>query len=155
MAVRRPVDGDVVLRVGEVGVRESRQFGLACNTDPGIGNWDWAYSPPVGNRFRLLKVSLWYGGGYGASPCGGTVYLKYGFSEPANVNVMLNTWEDVLPMWAGQIKPTWVFQGIDCFLHWDFYQEYVQQTARFGLYIENFSADRGWWVNVWFQIARG
>ena len=132
----------------------SRVFGLACKANAGIGNDDFAYSPPVGNRFWLRWMSLWFGGG-NASTCAGTIYISSGLGVPANGEVVALRWEMVIPFWSGTTKPAIMLQGREGYLWWPMNRLYRGEGLRFGLAIENGSATRPWWVNAWFEISEG
>lgn len=133
---------------------ESRVFGLACKTIAGIGADDFAYSPPVGVPVRLLFVGIWYGGADLVNCCGGTINISFGTGVPDRETVATR-WDKVVPFWAGTTKPSIMVQGQAGYLHMPMNRLFTGEALRFGLAIENFSAARVFWVNVWFEISEG
>ena len=132
----------------------SRAFGLACKANAGIGVDDFAYSPPMGVPFRLLFMSLWYGGSDLTNQCGGTIYITFGTGVPTH-EIVATTWEIIVPFWAGTTKPAIMVQGLEAYLYWPMNRLFTGEALRFGLAIENFSDTRPFWVNVWFEISEG
>lgn len=132
----------------------SRVFGLACKAAVGVGAGDFAYSPPMGRSVWLRFMSIWYGGSDSANNCAGTIYVSSGTGVPTAL-IISTQWEIVVPFWAGTTKPAIMVQGREGYLSWPMSRPYTGESRRFGLRIENGSASRPFWVNVWFEIAEG
>lgn len=132
----------------------SRVFGLAAKAAAGAGNSDSAYSPAVGNHFWLRFVGIWFGCSDLVNPVGGTIYLTFGSGVPTET-IIVNDWEIVIPFWAGTTKPAIMVYGHGQYLSFPMNRLFTGESLRFGLCVENASADRPFWVNTWFEISEG
>ncbi|MBA7479330.1 hypothetical protein ES707_14764 [subsurface metagenome] len=132
----------------------SRTFGLACKAAAGIGDSDFAYSPPLGTPFWLLGVGIWFGSEDPAQNTGGTIYIATGTGIPV-AGQIATQWELVIPFWAGTTKPAIMVRGANQFLWFPMTRLYKAEALRFGMTIENGYAEGTFWVNSWFEISEG
>jgi len=132
----------------------SRTFGLACKAKAGIGEKDFAYSPPMAKNFWLLGVGIWFGSEDPMQNTGGTIYIAAGTGTPT-ASVIATEWEIVIPFWAGTTKPAIMVRGANQFLRFPMKRLYIENMSRFGMTIENGYAVGSFWVNSWFEISEG
>lgn len=132
----------------------SRVFGLSCKVVAGLGNDDFAYSPPMGQNFWLRFVSIHYCGGLAADLAGGLITVSFGTGVPTT-EIVATSWEILIPFWAGTTKPAIMVQGIDQYMFFPMSRLFAREALRFGLRIDNFSDTRPFWVDVFFEISEG
>jgi len=132
----------------------SRPFGLSCKATAGLGNTDFAYGPSIGNTFWLRHMSIHYMGGLPADLCGGTIIVSCGVGVPT-IATVVNDWEFLIPWWAGTTKPSMLVLGTDQFMVFPMNRLFTREALRFGLYINNGSDTRPFYVDAFFEISEG
>ncbi len=125
-------------------------FGVAA----GLGNRDWYYTGPVGNRVWLLNVTIWGHAKAADQMAGVFFYVATGSTIPKSGSEIATQWDLIIDNYGtkpGMLLTAWVQQS------WSFNMNrfYEGPGRRFGFSIENFSATAAFWGNIAFQISEG
>ncbi len=125
-------------------------FGVAA----GVGNRDWFFTGPVGNKVWLLNVTIWGHTKAADQMAGVFFYVATGFSIPTSGSEIATKWDLIISNYGtkpGMLLTAWEQQT------WSFNMNrfYEGPERRFGFSIENFSATAAFWGNIAFQISEG
>lgn len=119
----------------------------------GIGNDDWAVTPPLGNRVRLLSVDVWMQpttqGGFIKS------FLKVttGTGMKFTADMISNQWASVMDV-SMIVKVGMMLFCCDKHMRFDMSKLYVGESRRFGMYSQSNSNTQYSIIGA-FQIAEG
>lgn len=119
----------------------------------GIGNDDFAVTPPLGNRVRLLSVDIWYQPTTQGGFIKGYLKITTGTGETFTADLVSNKWSSVMDT-TMLLKVGMLVFCCDLHLHFDMHKLYTGESQRFGIYSES-NANQQYSVIGAFHIAEG
>ncbi|MBA7609962.1 hypothetical protein ES703_17165 [subsurface metagenome] len=132
----------------------SRVINLTLQVEKGLGEEDFAVTPPIGNRVWLLGVKMWvFVPGIGTCASGFT-YIRTGTDPKVNAGQVATQWEPIIRNYGGP-KPGFYWSCEYAFFEWDMEILYIGSGRRFGAVSENLSATQNYRIWVSFQISEG
>jgi len=132
----------------------SRWINLTVQVAAGIGEDDFAVTPPVGNRIWLLAVKMWvFVPGVGNCASGFT-YIRTGTDQRVTSEMIATQWEPVIRNYGGP-KPGFYWSCEQAAFDWDMDVLYLGSGRRFGVVAENLSAAQNFRIWVSFKISEG
>lgn len=132
----------------------SRVINLTLQIPAGVGNEDYAVSPPVGGRVWLLSVSLITMSQTRANAFGGFIYISTGTDKNAGPEMIAVQWQPVIRQYGGP-KPAFYYTGFGDAYSWDMMQFFEGDGRRFGAVAQNLFATETWRAWISFQISEG
>ncbi len=132
----------------------SRWINLQLLVAAGVLNKDTAFTPTLGNTFRLLEMQLTVFPSVIDAIAPLFIHLRTGSSRtPTQEDVAVN-WDDIIQH-AGVSTPRFLFAGQQITLKWPMNRLYTGEGRRLGCVIENISSTVGARVWVGFRISEG
>jgi len=132
----------------------SRWINLTLQVAKGLGEEDFAVTPPIGNRVWLLGVKMWVMVP-GVGVCGsGFTYIRTGTDPRASASDVATKWDPVIRNYGGP-KPGFYWSCEFAAFDWDMEMLYLGQGRRFGAVAENLSATQNFRIWVSFKISEG
>jgi len=132
----------------------SRVINLTLQIPAGIGQEDFAVSPPVGNRIWLLGVDLHILNMQVDVVCSGFIYISTGTDKKVNGLTIAQQWDPVIRNYGGP-KPGFYYSGIRDHFHWDMMRFYEGSGRRFGAMAESLVDIISWRAWISFEISEG
>lgn len=132
----------------------SRVINLTLQIPAGMGEEDFAVSPPVGSRIWLLNVKLITMSQTRANVFGGFIYISTGTDKKVTGAMIAVDWEPVIRNYGGP-KPGFYYTGFGDSYGWDMMRFYEGAGRRFGAMAENLFPDDGWRAWISFTISEG
>lgn len=132
----------------------SRVINLTLQIPAGLGEEDYAVSPPVGNRIWLLGVDLIILNMDVDVVCSGFIYISTGTDKRVTAPIIAEKWDPVIRNYGGP-KPGFYYSGIRDQFHWDMMKFYEGTGRRFGALAENLTDIKGWRAWISFEISEG
>jgi len=132
----------------------SRVINLTLQVPAGLGESDFAVSPPVGNRIWLLGVDLFILNMDVDIVCSGFIYISTGTDKRVTEPMIADQWDPVIRNYGGP-KPGFYYSGIRDQFHWNMMKFYEGSGRRFGAVAENLTDIKGWRAWVSFEISEG
>jgi len=130
----------------------SRVINLTLQVPAGLGESDFAVSPPVGNRIWLLGVDLFILNMDVDIVCSGFIYISTGTDKRVTEPMIADQWDPVIRNYGGP-KPGFYYSGIRDQFHWNMMKFYEGSGRRFGAVAENLTDIKGWRAWVSFEIS--
>lgn len=131
----------------------SRQVLVQLRVPAGVGNTDYAITPPLGDTTWLLGVDLWLSAiGIGVW-IGGMIHIKTGTGREPSAGLIVTRWESIMDT-SMLLKGAIVWYGDIGHLHFSMKRLYRESGRRFGIVIENLKANT---INALgaFEISEG
>lgn len=133
--------------------RESRVIILQLLIKAGAGNSDYAITPPLGNRVRLLGVDVWFQ----PTSQGGFIkaYLKVTTGTGTGLSADIVGWR-----WPSVMDTTMIMKvGMlifccDLHLHFNMNKLYIGESQKFGIWSES-NANVQYSILAAFLVAEG
>ncbi len=132
----------------------SRVINLTLQVPAGLGEEDFAVSPPVGNRIWLLGVNLVTMSQTRANVFGGFIYISTGTDKRVTAPMIAEKWDPVIRNYGGP-KPAFYYTGFGDSYHWDMMMLFEGSGRRFGAMAENLFDDQAWRAWISFEISEG
>lgn len=132
----------------------SRVINLTLQIPAGLGQEDFAVSPPVGNRIWLLGVDLHILNMQVDVVCSGFLYISTGTDKKVNGLTIAQQWDPVIRNYGGP-KPGFYYSGIRDHFHWDMMRFYEGSGRRFGAVAESLVDIISWRAWISFEISEG
>lgn len=132
----------------------SRVINLTLQIPAGLGQSDFAVSPPIGNRVWLLGVDLIILNMDVDVVCSGFIYISTGTDKRITEPLVAEQWEPVIRNYGGP-KPGFYYSGIRDQFHWSMMKFYEGSGRRFGALAENLTDIKGWRAWISFEISEG
>jgi len=132
----------------------SRVINLTIQIPAGMGERDYAVSPPVGSRVWLLNVQLHTMSQTRANVFGGFIYISTGTDKKIEAETISMKWEPVIRNYGGP-KPGFYYTGFGDSYSWDMMRFYEGAGRRFGAMAQNLFPDDTWRAWISFQISEG
>lgn len=132
----------------------SRVINLTLQIPAGLGQDDFAVSPPIGNRIWLLGVDLVILNRDVDVVCSGFIYISTGTDKRVTAEMIANQWDPIIRNYGGP-KPGFYYSGIRDKFHWDMMKFYEGSGRRFGAVAENLTDIKSWRAWVSFEISEG
>lgn len=132
----------------------SRVINLTIQVPAGLGQEDFAVSPPVGNRIWLLGVNLTVMNLSVDIVCSGFIYISTGTEQKVDGEMIAVKWDPIIREYGGP-KPGFYYSGIRDQFHWDMMKFYEGSGRRFGIvgYSTSIYEVMRCWVS--FEISEG
>lgn len=132
----------------------SRVINLTLQIAAGLGNTDYAVSPPIGGRVWLLNVTLSTMSQTRANPFAGFIYISTGTDKNVDDQVIAVKWEPCIRQYGGP-KPAFYYSGFGDNYGWDMMKFFEGTGRRFGAMAANLSNTETWRAWISFQISEG
>lgn len=132
----------------------SRVINLTLQVPAGMGEEDFAVSPPIGSRVWLLSVKLITMSQTRANVFGGFIYISTGTDKKVDGGTIALSWEPVIRNYGGP-KAAFYYTGFGDSYGWDMMQFYEGAGRRFGAMAENLFPDETWRAWISFEISEG
>ncbi len=132
----------------------SRVINLTLQVPAGIGEEDYAVSPPIGNRVWLLGVDLVILNMDVDVVCSAFVNISTGTDQKVDGEKIATEWDPIIRNYGGP-KPGFYYSGIRDKFHWDMMRFYQGSGRRFGAVAESLTDIKGFRVWVSFEISEG
>jgi len=132
----------------------SRVINLTLQIPAGLGQDDFAVSPPIGNRIWLLGVDLIILNRDVDVVCSGFIYISTGTDKRVTAPMIATKWDPIIRNYGGP-KPGFYYSGIRDKFHWDMMKFYEGSGRRFGAVAENLTDIKSWRAWVSFEISEG
>jgi len=132
----------------------SRVINLTIQVPAGLGEEDFAVSPPIGNRVWLLGVSMYVMNQSVDIVCSGFIYISTGTDKKVTGEMIAVKWDPVIRNYGGP-KPGFYYSGIRDRFHWDMMRFYEGTGRRFGIVAQSLSVFEV--MRIWcsFEISEG
>jgi hypothetical protein len=132
----------------------SRVINLTLQIPAGMGEGDFAVSPPVGGRIWLLNVKLHTMSQTRANVFGGFIYISTGTDKKVDGSIIAVKWDPVIRNYGGP-KPGLYYTGFGDSYSWDMMSFFEGAGRRFGAMAENLFPDETWRAWISFEISEG
>ncbi len=133
---------------------QSRVIALELHLPAGIGNNDFCYTPPLGNRLILYSVDVWAYCAVHGLAIGGFFYLMFGTGIPATALEITTSWNPIIPLSCG-IEAGFNWFHCDAFhRHFSMAKLFTADELRFAVTIVN-AYNQAWQATVAFEISEG
>lgn len=132
----------------------SRVINLTLQVPAGLGQEDFAVSPPIGNRVWLLGVDLFILNMDVDVVCSGFIYISTGTDKKVTAPMIAEQWDSIIRNYGGP-KPAFYYSGIRDHFHWDMMRFYEGTGRRFGAVAQNLTDIKGWRAWISFEISEG
>lgn len=132
----------------------SRVINLTIQVPAGLGEEDFAVSPPIGNRVWLLGVKMFVMNLSVDIVCSGFIYISTGTDKKVTGEMIAVQWDPVIRNYGGP-KPGFYYSGIRDKFHWDMMRFYEGSGRRFGIVAQSLSVLEV--MRIWcsFEISEG
>ncbi|MBA7574954.1 hypothetical protein ES708_16770 [subsurface metagenome] len=132
----------------------SRWLNLTLQVAKGLGEEDFAVTPPIGNKVWLLGVKMWvFVPGIGTCASGFT-YIRTGVDPRASAEQVAVQWEPIIRNYGGP-KPGFYWSCEQALFEWDMEMLYIGSGRRFGAVSENLSDTQNYRIWVSFKVSEG
>ena len=132
----------------------SRWVNLTLQVAAGLGEEDFAVTPPLGNRIWLLGVKMWvFVPGIGNCASGFT-YIRTGTDPRATAGQVATQWEPIIRNYGGP-KPGFYWSCEQAEFEWDMEVLYLGTGRRFGAVSESLTEAQSYRIWVSFKISEG
>lgn len=132
----------------------SRVINLTLQVPAGLGQDDFAVSPPLGNRIWLLGVDLFIMNMNVDVVVSGFLYISTGIEKKVTASMIATQWDPIIRNYGGP-KPGFYYSGIREHFHWDMMKFYEGTGRRFGAVAESLVDITSWRAWVSFEISEG
>lgn len=132
----------------------SRVINLTLQIPAGLGQGDFAVSPPIGNRVWLLGVDMFITNLSVDIISSAFIYLSTGTDKDETGEKIATQWEQIIREYGGP-KPGFYYSGIRDHFHWDMMKFYEGSGRRFGVVAESLSIYEVMRVWVSLEISEG
>ena len=132
----------------------SRVINLTLQVPAGMGEEDFAVSPPVGGRIWLLNLTVCFMSQTRANVFGGFIYISTGTDKKVNADIVAVKWQPVIRNYGGP-KPGFYYTGFGDSYSWDMMSFFEGAGRRFGVMAENLFPADGWRAWISFEISEG
>ncbi len=132
----------------------SRVINLTIQVPAGLGEEDFAVSPPIGNRVWLLGVKMFVMNLSVDIVCSGFIYISTGTDKKVTAPMIAEQWEPIIRNYGGP-KPGFYYSGIRDQFNWDMMKLYEGSGRRFGIAAQSLSIYEV--MRIWcsFEISEG
>jgi len=132
----------------------SRVINLTLQIPAGLGEEDFAVSPPIGTSVWLLNLKLITMSQTRANVFGGFIYISTGTDKKVDGEIIAVKWEPVIRHYGGP-KPGFYYTGFGDSYSWDMMRFFEGHGRRFGAVAQNLFADETWRAWISFEISEG
>ena len=132
----------------------SRVINLTLQIPAGLGQEDFAVSPPVGNRIWLLGIDLHILNMQVDVVCSGFIYISTGTDKRVTAPMIADQWDPIIRNYGGP-KTGFYYSGIRDHFHWDMMKFYEGSGRRFGAVAESLVDIISWRAWISFEISEG
>lgn len=146
------------LQALQVGVQNptsvySRVVLVQLFVDGGVGNSDWAVTPPLGNRVRLLSVAIWLFPTAQGAFIKTTLKIQAGSGQKFTPYIISEQWTPVMDS-SMLTKAGLMIYCCELSMRFDMDKLYVGESQRFGMYSDNLGTTAFTIIGA-FQISEG
>lgn len=131
----------------------SRQVLVELKVPAGVGNNDYAVTPPVGIETWLMGVDLWLFPTASGGWIGGLIHVSTGTGKEVNAGIIATQWDPLMDM-TMMFKRSMLWYGEREHLHFAMQKYLGGSGRRFGVTVENLTALEFWCIGA-FEISEG
>ncbi len=130
----------------------SRNVSLMCGVGAGVGNNDYAFSPPMSDNIWLLRIQAWFMSETVGSQGSATFFIRCATSQP-NSYAEVQAARNLVPVYARMSFVEWNFHGESFSFDWSMSELIARPDRRFAIAISNLSPTVGISLRASFEIS--